>query len=86
MTAQKPRRPELHGPARQADAGESGAGRHLDRPLITRSMASPPDGSVRFASSFSVKRISIGCVRPRWVASFMTFGLPISFTKARPSV
>ena len=25
-----------------------------------------------------------GWLRPRWVAIFMTFGLPMSFTKARP--
>jgi hypothetical protein len=33
-----------------------------------------------------VNFISIGWVRPRCVAIFMTFGLPMSFTNARPSV
>lgn len=61
-------------------------GATLDRPLMMRSIASPPVGSVRLASIFSVNFISSGCVRPRWVATFMTFGFPISFTKARPIV
>lgn len=56
------------------------------RPLMMRSIASPPVGSVRLAISLRVNRISIGWVRPRWAASFMTVGLLISFTKARPSV
>ena len=53
---------------------------------MTRSMASPPVGSVRFASIFRAKRISTGWDRPRSVATFITLGLPMSFTKARPSV
>ena len=53
---------------------------------MMRSIASPPVGSVRLASILRVNFISSGWVRPRWVAIFMTFGLPISFTKARPSV
>lgn len=59
-------------------------GATLLRPLMTRSMASPPRGSVRLASILRVKRINSGWERPRSVASFMTFGLPISFTKTRP--
>lgn len=61
-------------------------GATFDRPLMMRSIASPPVGSVRLASIFSVNFMSSGWVRPRWVAIFMTFGLPMSFTKARPSV
>ncbi len=61
-------------------------GATLLRPLMMRSIASPPVGSVRLASIFRVNFIRRGWVRPRWVAIFMTFGLPMSFTKARPSV
>lgn len=61
-------------------------GATLLRPLMIRSIASPPVGSVRLASIFRVNFISKGCVRPRSAAIFMTFGLPMSFTKARPSV
>ncbi len=53
---------------------------------MMRSIASPPVGSVRFASILRVSFIRSGWVRPRWVAIFMTFGLPMSFTKARPRV
>lgn len=61
-------------------------GATFDSPLMMRSIASPPVGSVRLASILSVNFIRSGWVRPRWVATFMTFGLPISFTKARPIV
>lgn len=61
-------------------------GATLLRPLMMRSIASPPVGSVRLASIFRVNFIRRGWVRPRWVAIFMTFGLPMSFTKARPRV
>lgn len=60
-------------------------GATFERPLMMRSIASPPVGSVRLASIFSVNFIRIGCVRPRSVAIFMIFGLPMSFTNARPS-
>lgn len=66
--------------------GRQAFGATFDRPLMMRSIASPPVGSVRLASIFRVNFIRIGCVRPRCVAIFMTFGLPIIFTKARPSV
>lgn len=61
-------------------------GATLLSPLMMRSIASPPDGSVRLASIFRVNFMSRGWVRPRCAAIFMTFGLPMSFTKARPSV
>src|SRR6185295_15676465 len=61
-------------------------GATLLRPLMMRSIASPPVGSVRLARSLRVNFIRSGWVRPRWAAIFMTFGLPISFTKARPRV
>ncbi len=73
-------------PTPRLSAPSHAFGATLLRPLMMRSIASPPVGSVRFASSFRVNFISSGWVRPRWVAICMTFGLPMSFTKARPSV
>lgn len=61
-------------------------GATLLKPLMMRSIASPPVGSVRLARSFRVNFISMGWLRPRWAAICMTFGLPMSFTKARPRV
>ncbi len=66
--------------------GSHAFGATLLSPLMIRSIASPPVGSVRLARSFRVNFIRSGWVRPRWAAIFMTFGLPMSFTKARPSV
>ena len=77
--------PRASGAARSSGLGHA-FGATLLRPLMMRSIASPPVGSVRLASIFRVNFISSGWVRPRWAAIFMTFGLPMSFTKARPSV
>src|SRR5690606_36595723 len=57
------------------------AGAILDRPLISRSIASPWLGSVRLASILRVKRIRRGRGSPYLVAYFMNAGLPIIFTK-----
>ncbi|SCE19925.1 hypothetical protein GA0115240_142913 [Streptomyces sp. DvalAA-14] len=78
--------PSWWSPARAGRASGQARGVILVRPLMMRSIASPPVGSVRLASSFRAKRISIGWVRPRWLHSWRTLGLPMSFTKARPSV
>ena len=54
-------------------------------PLMIRSIASPPCGSVRLASNFRTNFISTGCVSPCWAAIRITRGLPMAFTKPRPS-
>jgi GTP cyclohydrolase II len=53
--------------------------------LINRSVASPPRGSVKLAISFNTNRIKVGCGRPCRVATRITDGYPISFTKVVPS-
>lgn len=68
------------------DQVDQAFGATFDSPLMMRSIASPPVGSVRLASIFRVNFISSGWVRPRSAAIFMTLGLPMSFTKARPRV
>ncbi|TWE19075.1 hypothetical protein FB465_4177 [Kitasatospora atroaurantiaca] len=80
--------PRAHGgtPLRTYWRTPHALGATLARPLMMRSIASPPWGSVRLASILRTNFIRIGWVRPRWVASCITFGLPISFTKPRPSV
>src|SRR6266545_4927661 len=54
-------------------------------PLMIRSIASPPWGSVRLAMSLSTNRISTGWGSPCRVPTFMTCGLPMSFTNQWPS-
>src|SRR2546423_1421915 len=61
------------------------AGARRLSPLMIRSIASPPLGSVRLAISFSTNRISTGCGSAWRVPIFMSCGLPISFTNQCPS-
>ncbi len=51
------------GAKRVPRAGQA-AGAILLSPLMMRSMASPPLGSVRFASIFKVNRMMVGCDMP----------------------